>query len=238
MCVGRQGRWNGKRGEGMRARGWLPVGGIALSLMVAVQTPAQASPTIVGLWHMDETSGTTAVDSSGDGNNGALTAISFVSPGFDGTGGAYSFNGTSSKVLIPNSVSLNPGTANITVVVHVKFTVAPPGAGDYDLMRKGKSNYYKIEIATGGKARCQFHGTSNGKGLVFGPNLADGLWHTIACTKTATGISGNVDGIYTASKAVTIGSISNTVALSLGGKAEGNEDLYNGVMDEVSITVG
>jgi hypothetical protein len=209
-----------------------------LSVALAVQaTPAQAQ-SIAGIWHMNETSGTTAFDSSGNGNNGTLTAISFVSPGFDGTGGAYSFNGTTSKVLIPSSVSLNPGVANVSVTVHVKFTVKPPGQGDYDLLRKGKSIYYKIEIATSGQARCQFHGATGNSGLVFGPNLADGLWHTIVCTKTSTGISGLIDGTVTKSKTVTIGSITNTVALSLGGKAEGNQDQYLGVMDEVSVAVG
>jgi hypothetical protein len=216
----------------------LKVVGVILSVALAIQaTPAQAQ-SAAGTWHMDETSGTTAFDSSGNGNNGALTAVSFVSPGFDGTGGAYSFNGTSSKVLIPNSASLNPGTSNVSVTVHVEFTVIPPGSGDYDLLRKGKSIYYKIEIATSGQARCQFHGSTDGRGLVFGPNLADGRWHTITCMKTSTGITGVVDGTYTKSKTVTIGSITNTVALSLGGKAEGNEDQYRGVMDEVNIAVG
>jgi len=220
------------------ARWCFRVGGIALSLALAAQaTPAQAA-SVVGLWRMDETSGTTAIDSSGNGNSGVLSNIALVTPGFDGTGGAYSFNGTSSKVLIPNSASLNPGTANVSVTVHVLFTAKPTGSGDYDLLRKGKSVYYKIEIASSGQARCQFHGSAGGSGLVFGPNLADGRWHTIMCTKTATSISGIVDGTSTKSKTVTIGSITNTVALSLGGKAEGNQDLYPGVMDEVSIAFG
>src|SRR5438445_5021413 len=32
-----------------------------------------SSFSVVGLWHLDETSGTTAFDSSGNGNNGAIT---------------------------------------------------------------------------------------------------------------------------------------------------------------------
>jgi hypothetical protein len=216
----------------------LKVVGMILGVAFAVQaTPAQAQ-SVAGIWHMNETSGTTAFDSSGNGNNGTLTAVSFVSPGFDGTDGAYSFNGINSKVLIPNSASLNPGTANISVTMHIEFAVKPQGSGDYDLLRKGKGIYYKIEIATSGQARCQFHGSTSSSGMVFGPNLADGHWHTITCTKTSTGITGVVDGTYTKTKTVTIGSITNTVALSLGGKAEGNEDQYLGVMDEVNIAVG
>ena len=212
---------------------------VAIVLLTALfSTPAGAATT-AALWHMDETSGTTAIDSSGNSNNGSLTGITFTSPGFDGTGGAYSFNGTSSKVLVPNSASLNPGSANVSITVHVKFTVKPPiSVGDYDLVRKGKSIYYKIEITNLGKARCQFHGSTAGKGLVFGPDLSDGAWHTITCTKTGTQIKGVIDGTIMGSKTVSIGSISNTTTLSLGGKSEGNEDLYKGIMDEVSIVIG
>ena len=98
----------------------------AIVLLTALfSTPAGAATT-AALWHMDETSGTTAIDSSGNSNNGSLTGITFTSPGFDGTGGAYSFNGTSSKVLVPDSASLNPGSADVSITVHVKFTVKPP----------------------------------------------------------------------------------------------------------------
>jgi hypothetical protein len=214
---------------------------LGILTIVAVALPAAPAQavTTAGLWHMDETSGTTAVDSSGNRNNGSNTNITYVTPGFNGSGGAYSYNGTTSKVIVPNAASLNPGTQNVSITIHVKFTVVPPpSVGDYDLVRKGTSNYYKVEITDTGKTRCQFHGTTNGAGVVFGPNLADGAWHTIVCTKTATSITGVVDGTFTKTKNITIGSITNSVALSLGCKSSGNDDLYRGLMDEVSITVG
>ena len=92
------------------------------------QTPADATPTVVALWHMDETSGNTAVDATGNGHNGVNTNIAFVSPGFDGNGGAYSFNGTS-RVVVPDSPALNPGTANITLTAHVKTSTMPVQMG-------------------------------------------------------------------------------------------------------------
>jgi hypothetical protein len=216
----------------------VPFTGAILLTSLILSAPAAAATT-TALWHMNETSGTTAFDSSGNNNNGALTSVAFSSPGFDGTGRAYSFNGTSSKVLVSDSASLNPGPSPISVTVHVRFTVKPPSSvGDYDLVRKGKNIYYKIEITNLGKARCQFHGSTASKGLVFGPDLSNGAWHTITCTKSGTQIIGVVDGTITASRTVTIGSISNTTSLSLGGKSEGNQDLYKGLMDEVSVVIG
>jgi hypothetical protein len=180
---------------------------------------------------MDETSGSIANDSSGHNNDGKLQNIKFSS-------GAYEFNGHNSRVLIPDSSSLDPGNSDITISLKVRLTIKPSrSVHDYDLVRKGSSSYYKIEITEQGRARCQFHGSSGEAGLVVGPNLADGKWHTISCTKTSSNISGKADGA-SASHGAHVGSISNGVALSLGGKASGTQDLYQGFMDEVKITIG
>ncbi|MDP9302066.1 MAG: hypothetical protein M3P43_14420, partial [Actinomycetota bacterium] len=56
---------------------------------VALNTTASSS-SVVGLWHLDETSGKTAFDSSGNGNNGAISGpVTLGVPGHLNT--AYSF---------------------------------------------------------------------------------------------------------------------------------------------------
>jgi hypothetical protein len=209
---------------------------ISALTMVALPSPAQAA-TAVGLWHMDEGAGTTMIDASGNGNNGTLTNVAFTSPGFDGGGGAYVFNGSSSKVVVPNSASLNPGTLDVTLTAHVRFTVLPPNE-DYDLIRKkGQGQMYRMEIWETGRAYCSFKGSTGSKSVRTGPNLADGNWHTIVCRKTPNQVSLTVDGT-TWSKAVAVGSISNTKPLLIGHKAESPFDLYNGTLDEVTIQFG
>jgi hypothetical protein len=207
---------------------------VSVSLALAAIAPFQAAraATTAGLWHMNESSGTTAHDSSGHHNDGRLQNIQFV-------GGAFGFNGHSSRVIVPSSSSLNPGSSDITISVQVKFTVKPShSVHDYDVVRKGgNGNYYKIEITNTGRARCQFHGTSGGQGLVVGPDLSNGQWHTIECTKSGSRIAGKVDG-HSASRSGHIGNISNGTALSFGGKASGSQDMYQGQMAEVKIVIG
>jgi concanavalin A-like lectin/glucanase superfamily protein len=207
----------------------------AISLLVVTAAPARAATT-VALWHMDESSGQ-MIDSSGSGNHATLQNVTRVSPGFNGSGRAYSFNGTSSRVVIPNSSSLSPGSKNITITAHVKFTVVPPpSVGDYDLVRKG-SGVYKMEILGTGQGFCRFQGTGGTFTVKGGPNLADGKWHTIACRKTSSSITLTVDGSSFA-KSGNAGSISNTAVLVLGGKPNASGDWYKGIMDEVSIVTG
>ena len=204
---------------------------LALAAAMTQAGTAQAAQT-VGLWHMDEHSGSTAADSSGHHNDGHLQNVQFV-------GGAFGFNGHNSRVLVPDDPSLDPGNNDITISVKVKFTVKPShSVHDYDLVRKGgNGSFYKIEIANNGRARCQFHGSSGGQGMVFGPDLSNGQWHTIECTKTGSRIEGKVDG-HPASRSAHIGSISNGTALSFGGKASGSQDLYQGLLDEIRIVIG
>jgi Concanavalin A-like lectin/glucanases superfamily len=197
---------------------------------------AQAATT-AAQYHMTDPK--TLVDSTGK-NNGTTTAITSTT-GSSGKG--YSFNGTSSKAVAPNSASLNPGTANIKMTAHVQFTALPTetGVGDYDLMRKGQAGTiggeYKMEILGGGNAYCHFQGASGAIGKVSATgNLADGAWHTITCTKTATQVKVTVDGV-TRSVSASLGSISNNKDLYIGSQSGGG-DWYKGAMDEVSIVVG
>ncbi len=68
----------------------------------------------VGLWHMNETSGTTVNDSSGKGNNGTATGTTIV----DGKmGKARSFNGTTSDYINLGTTPLTTGATTISMWV-------------------------------------------------------------------------------------------------------------------------
>ena len=192
-------------------------------------------------WQMEDP--TQLLDSSGNNNNGTTTNITGAVPGLVGNG--YHFNGDS-VATVPSSDSLNPGSANITLTVPVKFTQPLSTAvGDYDLLRKGLASTpggdYKMEILprknnTKAKAFCYFKDSSNTVGkIVNGPNLADGNWHTLSCTKTPTSVQLTVDGT-TYTNPVQLGSISNSAPLTIGAKSGGG-DWYSGDMDEVSVDI-
>jgi hypothetical protein len=217
----------------------LAVSGITATVgIVALGAPALAAGERA-IWHFDETSGTTAFDSSGNGNDG--TAENVVM-----TGSGYEFNGTSSKVLVPTSDSLNPGTDVFSFSVTFRSSVAPGQGLDYDLMRKGltttSGGEYKVEILqANGKSRalCVVKDSAK-KALQIRGNtdLADGRVHTITCSRTATGLTVIVDGLAPRTKSGATGSISNSAPVSLGAKAEGGPgaDWFNGELFEASVS--
>jgi Concanavalin A-like lectin/glucanases superfamily len=219
-----------------RTRQMLSASALVLAALLQGGAPPAGAASKVALWHMNAVAGP-MIDASGSGNNGTLEAIRRVSPGYNGRGRAYRFNGTNARVIVGNDASLNPGTRNITLTAHVKTSVQPPpSVGDYDVVRKG-SGIYKMEIMGSGRASCRFEGSSGGVSIEAGPNVANGRWHAITCWKTSSRIRLTVDG---ASWSVSgrAGAISSGSSLVLGGKPNASGDWYRGVMDEVSIAIG
>src|SRR5690242_5886953 len=204
---------------------------IAAAILVATvlgltlaQAGVAAASTVVALWKMNETSGTTMVDSSGHGHNGTLHHVALGAAGKFGK--AYTFDG-SSYVSVPDSASLDPGSANITISFWLKTTHLPT-SGDYDLVRKGAypSQNYKVELLQTGQIDCTFTGSSSARDVTGGSGLNDGAWHKIQCVKTSSQIKVVVDGQATTEPAP-IGSLSNTTAAGIG-DAPARGDRYNG----------
>jgi hypothetical protein len=206
----------------------------ASSAATAVVVPASA----VAVWHMDETSGTTMFDSVGT-HNGTLHAVQLGVSGFSGT--AYGFNGSSGYVEVPSAAGLNPGSANITITIHLKTTgTPPPSPDDWDLIRKGyytsSGGEYNVELQHSGQASCTFKGSLGYiEQFKAGPALNDGNWHTIQCIKKATVVELVVDG-QIHSTAISIGTIANTDPVDIG--ARPGSDWTQGSLDEASIQIG
>ena len=75
------------------------------------------TPGLVGFWKLDESSGTTAADSSGNDNHGTLR--NFVTPTWTGgtVGGALEFDGVDAMVEVPVSASIDSIAANDTFTI-------------------------------------------------------------------------------------------------------------------------
>lgn len=197
------------------------------------------------VWHMDETSGTTMVDSGQTPHPGAIHNVAFGQsgdPAFPGT--SYGFNGTSSYVDVGNADDLNAGTKDVHIALSLNTTTVPPQP-DYDLFRKGQypGTEYKLELQPNGQFSCEFRtlqadgSTVRGYTIQQGPDLHDGKWHRITCSKVGGTMTVTIDGTaYT--KSIT-GSISNTYHVIIGAYSPtGGGDYYQGLLDEVSFHIG
>jgi hypothetical protein len=215
-------------------------GGAVLSMVAGfslVSGGVASASTAAALWHMDETSGTVMADASGHSNNGTLHNVTLGAAGKYGK--SYTFGGSTAKsyVDVPNSASLNPGSANITISLWLR-TFSLPKSGDFDLVRKGvfTAPEYKVELLQSGAIQCTFRGTTSNHNATGGSGLNNGAWHHIQCIKTGAQLQTVIDGTVVATTNAVVGSISNTYAVDIG--AYPGSDWYKGKLDEVSITTG
>lgn len=65
---------------------------------------------LIGWWKLDESSGTTAADSSGNGKTGTLSNVTW-NPSSGKIAGSASFNASTSRIELPDSTVKNAGTA-------------------------------------------------------------------------------------------------------------------------------
>ena len=156
-------------------------------------------------------------------------------------------------MIVPDSAGLNPGSADFFYGITLTMTQPPATGETYDVLRKGlvtnKAGDYKIEIVnSSGKAeaRCVFNSfRSNGTkvlaAVMKSVQLANGVPHTVTCSKTSTTITIQVDSLPVHTKAITggLGSISNTSNLGLGAKSEDDPksgyDWFNGVLSDAWV---
>ena len=138
---------------------------LAVALML-MASPAWAVLLKAADWQMNETSGA-MIDSSANGNDGTPTDV--VQGVQKRNKLTYVFNGSTSRVVVADNNSLDPGGNDITLTASVKVKGEALDDDSYDVVRKGlvttEGGDYKMEIKrkhkdpTVGKLHCLFKGT-------------------------------------------------------------------------------
>ena len=154
---------------------------IALVADAAAGGPAgdPIDPAMMAWWKLDETSGATAVDSTGQGNDGTLKGTPAWVKGFKGSALKFS---TSKDYVAINKLKYN---SNRLPAVTVTLWVRTTNAGDQNLISFDREQYWAIVIngAVAGDGQIAWR-VQTDTGAVGAPSAArvdDGNWHHVAC---------------------------------------------------------
>ncbi|HWY29583.1 MAG TPA: LamG-like jellyroll fold domain-containing protein [Candidatus Acidoferrum sp.] len=187
----------------------------------------------IGYWPLDATSGTVAVDATGNGYNGTVYGATWNPNGK--VNGCLSFNGVNNYVQIPNPVS-----NDFSIVFWVKTTQATGGTGQWyngtglvDGDYPGGANDFGTALV-GNKLAF---GVGNPDATILSTSpINDGNWHQCVATRVqSTGvISLYVDGNLQATGTGNANSLNASASLAFG-QIESGGGYFNGSLDEIEI---
>ena len=208
---------------------------LVAAAMALAAYPRSAHSQAAGLsaaYAMDEGSGTTISDKSGNNNTGTLTNGPTWTTGK--YGGALLFDGVNDRVRVNDSNSLDLTTA-ATFEAWVYPTVAP--AGWRTIMQKEVDAYLLSASGGGSGNKPVSAGTVNGVCCVQVAGVAAlpvNTWTHVAASYDGSQLRLYVNGALVASTAVTGSYQVNTNPLWIGGNAVYGEH-FQGKLDELRI---
>lgn len=194
-----------------------------------ITVSAVAAANLIAWWKLDETSGTTATDSSNYGNNGTLTNGPLWMSGIKDN--AVYFDGSNDYIEMTDASVWDFGTGDFTLSAWMKSTNSGWG---WVLSRLN-------DATTGDLWRF---GTKSDNTLIFKDTVAwqdvnstasvnDGAWHHVAAVRSSGTVTlyidGSSDGSGTADS-----DFSGTEKLRIG-RWQGGSDFWDGLLDDVRI---
>ena len=152
---------------------------MSVFLLSLVTQTSIADADLVGWWKLDDGSGTTATDSTGNGHDGTLEGNAQWVHGY--FVGALQFAGSPDRVVVPYSEQLNPEEA-FTVSVWANVEPDSGGLRSAITSRDGSPPRGYI-IYAGGNGNWQFViGTGSGWSTADGSAVEKGEWTHVAAT--------------------------------------------------------
>ena len=190
-----------------------------------------ASKGLVGLWLMNEGSGNTVQDLSGNGNVGTLTSGTWLGGKF---GSCLDFAANTGYVNIPDFVE---ATTGITVITWVQSDVTNYAGTSYLISKYHTGGFGGWRLYLDGFEQLNFQVfTSGGNSTATsGTILSDNNWHMVVGTYDGANIRIYWDGVEVGSAAET-GTITNRVEpIMIHGALTATSSSFDGRYDATSI---
>jgi len=191
----------------------------------------------VAVWEMDEKTGSTVKDSSGNGNTGTLTG----GPTWDvgKVGSALRFDGVDDYVTVADNSVLSPGSGNYSVGAWVKIPTNYSAVGHvYSNYGSSTNNLVLMYISSTGIPTCVYRdGDNNNITSVASTHIKDDKWHHITCVRNGSAGNLYIDGQFAHSATNgSLGTITTTgMVKNIGKNATGAVGYFNGLIDQVRV---
>jgi hypothetical protein len=193
----------------------------------------------VATYFLNEGSGPTTSDSSGNGNTGTISGATWLASGQGHEGAALSFDGTNDRVTVNDSPTLNNFAEGLTISAWVKPERPSTNDKNKAICRVNTFEFQPGSVRTSPSTPSTFRFAVNLQGLgmtdLTSTNLVTwGSWQHFACTYDGQKMTLYKNGVETTSRTVA-GSISAPGGSLLYLGRDGSGKWYKGAIDEVYV---
>ena len=190
----------------------------------------------VAHWKLDETSGTSAADATGNGQTGTLTHMSGSQWTTGTVDGALDFDGVDDHVEIANDATLQL-TSGLTIAAWIKGDAWGASSSVNPILRKGTTTPVNYQLAIADqKVSLMLDDVDGGGGIRGDTSLNTGQWYHVAATWDGVDVRIYVDGVLDNdppdARSGTLGT--DTRSLYIGGRS-GGDDYFDGCLDGVRL---
>jgi hypothetical protein len=195
--------------------------GGAWIIMGTPGVPLSIQNGLAGWWKLDDGSGTSAADSSGNGKTGTLVNAPTWTTG--NINGALTFNGTNQQVSIPS--------LGLSSVFSFSFWVKSTYGTGSEMFSIGNFIYCEANYSAGDIAACSPDASTH---VITAGGLMDGNWHHVAYVSTGAAatqlmyVDGTLQGTVTATPNLSGGSTA-TIA------SQNGSNYFHGTIDDVRV---
>jgi hypothetical protein len=198
-----------------------------LMTVAATITFAQIpTDSLVGYWPFNGN----ANDASGNGHNGTIYGASLSTDRLGNASSAYSFDGSSNYIDIPNTENLNFTSGGFTLATWVNFTATTNVMAIIGKHLNGYNNGYYIGV----QPSTKFHFLlSSGPTMYTTESYNDGQWHFVTGVFNGSIISLYVDGAFKKSEPRLYINL-NYTTIKIGCYTVGAR-YFNGMIDDIRI---
>ena len=195
----------------------------------------------ISYWQLDETSGSTYVDSIGNRDGSCTNCPTVESNGQ--VGNAQSFDGVNDAIsVLANSEFDWSGSDSFTIELWVNAENGQSCVGNEVMLGRGNAgaNYWSLGCDANGRVSFQLSDGSTSVNLLSTQSIDDGNWHHIAVLRDA---SSNTNSLYINSALETAmtqgfsGSFAPTTASVDIGHLD-SSNYFEGILDEIAVYRG
>jgi predicted outer membrane repeat protein len=185
---------------------------------------------LVAHYEFEDGSGTTAVDSTANGNDGTLTGAPAFGAGVVGDGLDFAIDSGGNSILtIADSSTLDFGSGDFTIA----FWAYTPSGGSTSIIFSDGGSGNGQQLASLSDGRISWALADGTQSSNLSVSTTTDQWQHVTLTRSGTVLQSYIDGVASSSTPTSVGSVTRDVNMHVGAPHQFSPIEYDGQLDDL-----